>query len=129
GRTSLRVMRPPSPVPCTSLASSPYSPSSRRTTGDISWPPVGGPTAGAGAGPEEGGGVTGSRARGGGVGAGAAGGGGGGTGSRTRGGGVGAGAAGGGVAGSRAGGADAPAPPAPSAITARRVPTSAVSPS
>src|SRR5262249_58531738 len=55
-RTSLRVMRPPSPVPCTSPASSLYSLSSRRTTGDMSWPD---------------GGVTGSRPRGGAAGAGA----------------------------------------------------------
>jgi hypothetical protein len=39
-RTSLRVMRPPSPLPCTSPASRPYSLSSRRTTGDMSCPPV-----------------------------------------------------------------------------------------
>src|SRR5262249_61721532 len=94
-RTSLRVMRPPSPVPCTSPASSLYSLSSRRTTGDMSWPD---------------GGVTGSRPRGGaaGAGAGPVASGGGGTGPRPRRGAPGAGA---GPPGARGGGP--PPPPAP----------------
>ena len=37
--TSLRVMRPPSPVPRTELGSRPYSVIRRRTTGDVSRPP------------------------------------------------------------------------------------------
>src|SRR5512132_3486318 len=135
-RTSLRVMRPPSPLPCTSLASRPDSLSNRRTTGDMSCPPV---DAGDGAAEVVLG--TGSR-RGGGVGDGADGPGRDGAGRSGCGGAadvVGAAGCGCRGAGSCAGGgcrgaaevaaAAAPAPPAPSEMTARRVPTSAVSPS
>ncbi len=147
-RTSLRVMRPPSPLPCTSLASRPYSLSSRRTTGDMSWPPV---DAWGGAPEVVGGGVAAvvaadgaTRSRvGGGVGAGGAGADGSGadgagrdgaTGSRDGGGPAGAAGCGGAAAcagGAVCGGAAevVAGAPAPSEITARRVPTSAVSPS
>src|SRR5438034_6008768 len=139
-RTSLRVMRPPSPLPCTSPASRPYSLSRRRTTGDMSCPPaaawggapevvVGAPEVVGGA-PEVVGGASEAVA----------------AGSRGGDAGCGVGVEGAGRAGcdgaSGCGGAGAAAcvgcggaaevavvAPAPSEITARRVPTSAVSPS
>src|SRR5437016_4366489 len=110
-RTSLRVMRPPSPLPSTSPASRPYSLSSLRTTGDMSCPPVdawgGAPEVVGGAPEVVAAGETGS----------------------CRGGGVGEGVDGAGRAGCGGAAEVVVVAPAPSEITARRVPTSAVSPS
>src|SRR4051812_23555748 len=131
--TSLRVMRPPSPVPVIVAASRPYSAMSRRTNGDVSEPPDGSGAAGgccAGAGAGAGAGAACGCAT---AGAGCRGASGAGSGSGSGGAAAGAGSSVRSAGCSTGAGAAvdvAPAPsPSPSPMTASFVPTSTVSPS